>query len=609
MTRAAVDTKMRVNMDTAKAASNAARLSSKMGQMAKAAAATAVAFVGLRAINTFFKESIALGNETTKVYSGLEDSIKRAGISWKQAEPGLRSFTDQLQTMTGVADEEFAKATKLFIDLGFSVAQAMDAVTLSTDIAIAKDQKFVKITRLVAESFANEITSLKKWGVEVDAALPRTEQIAEAMRQLNDQVGGAAQANMETMAVQAEVLAQRFGDFQEQIGILISGPLLTLVTQATELIRVINSMGSAWQKAAISVQWFMSRMDPAKAAAFDAELVLINALLDQQAEAAIRAARGLEGHGRSAAQNAKAVLQGAQQNLAAKRQEAAVIVRATAFQLKHFADSEEIIIKAFENRIAAVRFLAAAEIAVAIAKNEDITFIEKNRALAIMELHFQMQDAIMQMHERQKNVLDDTTRGIRVFGDAWIQVIADIEDNQFTKFARMERGYEGLLASMNKNATLFAAKQISLQELVAKSAIDTAAAAVAGELEALAKLWAAKAIAAVFTNPAAAAGYAAAAALATGGAAAIRATAAQAFTDTQREFQDDAEIGIEGGGGSSVSRGRTVISQGPITLNYTAVQTIHGSIFGVEELRSLFESWNLDQLRAAGLNTQEIARA
>jgi hypothetical protein len=182
--------------------------------------------------------------------------------------------------------------------------------------------------------------------------------------------------------------------------------------------------------------------------------------------------------------------------------------------------------------------------------------------------------------------------------------ILQIEKNRLNKSEALVRNYESVVQSM-------LLQRVSLQKSIGLAMVSLVGDEVAGELEKRAKLWAAQALAAAASMRwGSAALYAAAAAAAGAGAAAIRAE----VSGSQERASGGAGGGIGEGGGAgtvgsgTIERGRTVISQGPITLNYSAVFSVAGNIYDTGDLRRLWSQWNQDQLRSAGLDAVERAK-
>jgi hypothetical protein len=188
-------------------------------------------------------------------------------------------------------------------------------------------------------------------------------------------------------------------------------------------------------------------------------------------------------------------------------------------------------------------------------------------------------------------------------GEASAKAIA-LDKKRYSKAQELTLKYQSFV---------FAAlqREMNLRKAVGAAMIALATDIIAAELEEEAKKWAVKALGAagdaLMGHPGAAAAaikYAAAAVAAGTGAAVVRYIGMEAISGGPGGAASE-RIGE---GTVSMERGRTVLSQGPITLNYSAIMTIQGNVYDTSDLRLLWNQWNLDQLRTAGIDAAKRAK-
>lgn len=185
---------------------------------------------------------------------------------------------------------------------------------------------------------------------------------------------------------------------------------------------------------------------------------------------------------------------------------------------------------------------------------------------------------------------------------AWTIPWLEAQKQVLSAQARANRLQAALMQESAKAGAEVAAGQISVAQAVGRATLGFAREAVAGELEARAKLWAAEAIAAAaHFNFAKAAGLAAAA-IAGGIAVGFIRSAGQ---DQDEFIQDESVTGVGGGRSSS---GRTLIQRGPLTLNYSATMIVNGHVFDLSDIFELFQRFNEDQVRRAGFDAIESSK-
>ena len=181
------------------------------------------------------------------------------------------------------------------------------------------------------------------------------------------------------------------------------------------------------------------------------------------------------------------------------------------------------------------------------------------------------------------------------------QILADDLEGLMSRMARAQRVHTAVNQAMVKVSTWAITQQVSLARaagvMLKTIAFETAAA----ELEANAKVWVAKALAAAASYQfASAAKFAAAAALATGGAAWLRSEVAAAMaTGVQgADFEDiDNEF-------TTATKGRTVVAQGPQSYTFNSSFTINGHVMAIDEVKEIFMGWYAEHLRSKGLDVQ-----
>ncbi len=210
----------------------------------------------------FLKASIEAAIATEKAYADLAGTVKRSGGVWRDVEQDVRAFTGEMQTLTGVADETFAKGIQMFINYGLSGKEAFDTVRVVTDAAISQGVSIERQFRFFAEALGNSVIALKKYGVTLDLTQTNAEQFKDAIAQINRQFGGAAADRMHTTGVQLDLLVQQFGDLQEVIGLALLPVLLPMVESLSSLFLVLStghdtaantvitlqSMNTAWRQ-------------------------------------------------------------------------------------------------------------------------------------------------------------------------------------------------------------------------------------------------------------------------------------------------------------------------------------------------------------------------
>jgi hypothetical protein len=160
---------------------------------------------------------------------------------------------------------------------------------------------------------------------------------------------------------------------------------------------------------------------------------------------------------------------------------------------------------------------------------------------------------------------------------------------------------------IGKASAANAAQLLLIQHATLRETIQAVGDSARAQLAAEAVVWLAEGIAASFTNPALAAQKFRAAAYAGAGAVAISGIVSAFGAQDERNAAASEVASLGGGGSSSKSSGRTLVSQGPVTLYYSATMVINGHVFDKTDIYNEFSLWNMEQLRRAGADAGQRA--
>ena len=202
------------------------------GAIALGSIAANVATKAFTAITDFIGGSITAAAESEKVWNLVTASLERNGLATEENIASIKAFADELQTLTGVSDEEYGGAVRRMIDAGQDLSTSFDLVTAAADIAASTGKGTAKILNQISDAIIKEdVVALEKWTGAIDTSLPFAEQLDIALKRIDDRFGGAAAENADTYSTRIAVLGQKIGDLQEKIGEFLM-PTLLLITDA-----------------------------------------------------------------------------------------------------------------------------------------------------------------------------------------------------------------------------------------------------------------------------------------------------------------------------------------------------------------------------------------
>jgi len=264
----------------------------------------------------------------------------------------------------------------------------------------------------------------------------------------------------------------------------------------------------------------------------------------------------------------------------------------------------------YQARMQLIGDQAAEEIAAAEGNRDAIVLIEEAKFLKLQELLLQYtsnypiqledivvasEDAASKIHLTEEKYRDLNAKGNKK--DA-----AEITKVQLTA-AQLQ-----LRSAASTAANMLLLQKASLRETIASIIAEQQA-----RLAALAVVALIEGVFYSITNPAAAASKWAAAAMAQGAGAIALGAIGTAFAPRDGGAPTAEEqaglAGLAGTEGHGSTSGRTLVQQGPLTLNYRASMTIVGNVMAISDVREMWLEWNADLLRAAGVQSDELRRA
>ncbi|KKL88347.1 hypothetical protein LCGC14_1925630 [marine sediment metagenome] len=198
----------------------------------------AIGVVGsIAALGAAFKSVVGAAAETEKQWNLVEASLERHGLAVDGNIGKVRGFADEMQTLTGVADEEYGRAVGKLVTSGLDLETSFEAVARAADVAAETGKNTAKIVTLMSDAIVKkDVIALEKWTGKIDASLPFAEKLNIALERMEKNFGGAAAANADSYTVKVAVMGQKFGDLQEKIGLLLLPTLTELASVGSTVI-------------------------------------------------------------------------------------------------------------------------------------------------------------------------------------------------------------------------------------------------------------------------------------------------------------------------------------------------------------------------------------
>jgi hypothetical protein len=181
--------------------------------------------------------------EDEKSSNLLAQQLKRTLGANDEMVSSMAAFVDKTQLATNVTDEQLRPALAGLVRYTGNAKKAQDLLTLSVDASVATGKDLTAVSTAIGKAYDGNFTSLKKLGIPLDANIIKTKDFAAVQKQLTDQFGGAAAANMNTFDGRLKNIKIRFNEFVETVGYKVLPIVDSLLKSVTKLVDAYSAKG------------------------------------------------------------------------------------------------------------------------------------------------------------------------------------------------------------------------------------------------------------------------------------------------------------------------------------------------------------------------------
>ena len=188
-----------------------------------AAAIIGAARTAFRKLTQVIGGSVAAMARQEAAIKSMEAALKAQGADVPRLSSQYQKLASQFQQTTVFGDELLLEMQALFISVGDVGPDQMEkALTAATDLSAGIGKDLRTSVDLVAKAFAGETSVLKRYGIIVDEAALKSRGIDAVLEEINNKMGGAAQAQIDTYTGRTKQLGNAWGDFKETLGSFIT---------------------------------------------------------------------------------------------------------------------------------------------------------------------------------------------------------------------------------------------------------------------------------------------------------------------------------------------------------------------------------------------------
>jgi len=168
------------------------------------------------AITAFGKSAVQAFMEDEKSAAMLANTIKNLGMELEL--PAIEKFIGNMETATGIADDELRPAMQALLSTFKDTAKAQNLLGLATEISRGSGQNLSTVIADLNKAYTGNYKGLKKYNLGLTDAELKTMGFTKIVDKLNQQFKGSNAAFLETYAGKMKVLSTAAGTAKEIIG-------------------------------------------------------------------------------------------------------------------------------------------------------------------------------------------------------------------------------------------------------------------------------------------------------------------------------------------------------------------------------------------------------
>lgn len=186
---------------------------------------------------SFGKASVAAFQESQEAQERLNFAFSKFPKLSDVNADALRDYNSELARKTKYDDDAIASGQAVMAQFGLTGKQLKATTPLLLDYAAATGQDLPTAATTLGKAMAGNAKALKSIGINYKSTGNAGKDFENIQRLVNEKVGGFAEKEGKTAAGQAAILANQYGEIQEEVG---SKLLPVLTTMGVKLLDTID---------------------------------------------------------------------------------------------------------------------------------------------------------------------------------------------------------------------------------------------------------------------------------------------------------------------------------------------------------------------------------
>lgn len=179
-------------------------------------------------VSEFLRGAVEKAIESENAITSLNIALKNSGQFSSESSSGLREYAKGIQETTKFSADAVLSSLSLLSAITKLDSEGLKkAQTSAIDLATALDVSLETATVAVGKAFEGGSVNIKKFKIEADNTKTGSENLAIAIKKINDQFGGSAASSVLTYSGATTQLGNTYNDLLSTIGkVITQNPVL-----------------------------------------------------------------------------------------------------------------------------------------------------------------------------------------------------------------------------------------------------------------------------------------------------------------------------------------------------------------------------------------------
>jgi len=195
--------------------------------------------------STFIVDGVKAAQDAQDALNSLNVALAQSGIYSKKTSQDFVEFAEQLQATTTFEDDIIIKNAALLQSMAQLSEDGLKKATVAAlDLSAGLNKDLSTATEALAKAANGNTTALQKMGFEIRKGNTDAETFANALKAVEERVGGAAASKVNTYSGAVAQASHAFGNLTEEIGnVIIKNPaVIQVINEVSNIFRELTDV-------------------------------------------------------------------------------------------------------------------------------------------------------------------------------------------------------------------------------------------------------------------------------------------------------------------------------------------------------------------------------